>query len=264
MKKICWIILFVFSIFLTGCGEKKEPADTLATIKSRGELIVGVKYDSKPFGYVENGKLMGYDIDVAHLLAKRILGNERLIKFVEVDASNRISKLNSGEVDMLIATMTITPQRKEVVDFSLPYFYAGQAIMVRKGSYIKKVSDLNGRRVIVVLGSTGERNLRYFAPDSMLQGYKSYEEAFAAMLNRKAEALTTDDAIIAGFLMSHPEFKMLPQRYSQDGYGIALRKGEENESLKREIDMAIAELGQKGHLTQLKNRWLPASSLNFK
>jgi putative glutamine transport system substrate-binding protein len=264
MKKICLIFLFVFSMFLTGCVEKKEQVDTLATIKSRGELVVGVKYDSKPFGFVENGKLQGYDIDIAHLMAKRILGNERLVRFVEVNASNRISLLNSGEVDMVIATMTITPQRKEVVDFSLPYFYAGQAIMIRKGSYIKKVTDLNGRRVIVVLGSTGEKNLRYFAPESMLQGYKTYEDAFNAMLNRKAEALTTDDAIIAGFLMSHPEFKMLPQRYSQDGYGIALRKGEENASLKREVDMAIAELGQKGYLTQLKTRWLPASSLNFK
>ena len=141
---------------------EEENKDLLSVVKKRGELVVGVKFDSKPFGFVENGKLQGYDIDIAHLLAKRIFGNEKLVRFLEVNASNRISKLNSGEVDMLIATMTINPKRMEVVDFSVPYFYTGQAIMIRKGTDIKTVGDLNGRRVIVVLGTTGEKNIRYY------------------------------------------------------------------------------------------------------
>ena len=164
----------MLSVFvLTGCSrhnEASEDNDTLTQIKKRGELIVGVKYDSKPFGFVKDGKLQGYDIDIAHLMAKRILGNEKLIRFVEVDAQNRISKLNSGEVDMVIATMSINPKRAEVVDFSLPYYYAGQAIMIRKGTAIKTVGDLNGRRVIIVLGTTGEKNIRFLAPEVILQG----------------------------------------------------------------------------------------------
>ena len=265
IKKLAICILMLSVFVLTGCTKKdKENNDQLSLIKKRGELIVGVKFDSKPFGFIENGKLQGYDIDIAHLMAKRILGNERLVKFVEVTPSNRISKLNSGEVDMVIATMTITPKRLEVVDFSLPYYYTGQAIMVRKGTAIKKVGDLNGRRVIIVLGTTGEKNLRYFAPEALLQGYKSYQEGFAAFQNRKAEAMTTDDSILAGFVMDHPEFMILPQRYSQDGYGIAFRKGKETKSLQSEVNIAIGELRRKGKLNHLKSIWLPAASDNFK
>lgn len=264
LKKIL-ISLIMISVFTaTGCAKKESQKDTLVEIKKRGELIVGVKYDSKPFGYVENGKLKGYDIDIAHLMAKRILGNEKLVKFVEVDATNRIAKLNSGEVDMIIATMSKNQQREEVVDFSVPYFYTGQAIMVRKGTAIKNISDLNGRRVIIVLGTTGEKNIRYLAPEVIIQGYKSYKDGFDAFLNRRAEAMTTDDSILSGFVIDNPEFVILPQRYSQDSYCIALRKGSENISLKTEINNAISELRRKGYLTQLKAQWMPSSSTNFK
>ena len=263
-KKFVSCLIILSTIVLSGCTQKEENKDLLSVIKKRGELVVGVKFDSKPFGFVDNGKLQGYDIDIAHLMAKRILGNEQLVRFVEVTPSNRISKLNSGEVDMLVATMTITPKRLEVVDFSVPYFYTGQAIMIRKGTSIKTVGDLNGRRVIIILGTTGEKNLRYFAPEAILQGYKSYQDGFRGMLNRKAEALSTDDAIIAGFLMDHPEFMMLPQRYTQEGYGIAFRKDAESQSLKHEVNAAISELRRKGYLNYLKAQWMPASSDNFK
>lgn len=266
MKKIFLSFLILSTIFLSGCIKKEENAqkDLLSEIKQRGEIVVGVKYDSKPFGFVKNGKLQGYDIDIAHLIAKRLLGNEKRVRFVEVNASNRITKLNSGEVDILIATMTITPQRREVVDFSLPYFYTGQALMIRKGTAIKTVGDLNGRRVITILGTTGESNIRYFAPEIILQGYKTYQDGFNAFLNRKAEAMTTDDAILAGFVIDYPEFMILPQRYSQDAYAIAFRKGTETQSLQTEINLAIAELRRKGYLNQLKTRWLPLNSNNMK
>lgn len=263
-KKIILCFVMVSTLALCGCQKNEPDEDLLSVIKKRGELIVGVKSDSKPFGFIEDGKLQGYDIDIAHLMAKRILGNEKLVRFVEVTPSNRISKLNSGEVDMLAATMTINPKRAEVVAFSLPYYYTGQAIMIRKGTAIKTVGDLNKRRVIIVLGTTGEKNLRYYAPEAMLQGYRSYQEAFAAFRNNKAEAMTTDDSILAGYVMDYPEFMILPQRYSQDGYGIAFRKEAASLSLKNEVNSAIGELRRKGHLNYLKTQWLPAASGNFK
>ena len=264
IKKILSILILVMTVFCTGCEKKTEKQDLLSTIKERGELVVGVKHDSKPFGFVDNGKLQGYDVDVAHLIAKRLLGNERLVRFVEVDASNRISKLNSGEVDMLIATMTVTPQRKEVVDFSVPYYYAGQAVMIRKGSLVKTIGDLNNRRVIIVLGTTSEKNLRYFAPEAAIQGYKNYQEAFQAMKDGRAEAMSADDAILAGFIMDNSEFVMLPQRYTQEGYAIAFRKGAESSLVKNEVNSALSELHKRGHLNQLKFQWVPAASNQFK
>lgn len=264
LKKYLISLILIFVVCVGGCSQKKENKDTLSEIKKRGELVVGVKYDSKPFGFVKDGKLQGYDIDVAHLIAKRILGNERLVRFVEVNAFNRISKLNSGEVDMLIATMSINPQRAEIVDFSLPYYYVGQAVMVRKGTAIKNIGDLNGRRVIIVLGTTSETNIRYLAPEVIIQGYKSYQEGFEAFLNRRAEAMTSDDSILAGFVIDNPEFMILPQRYSRDAYAIAFRKEPASLSLKAEVDNAIAELRGKGYLSHLKSQWLPTSGGNFK
>jgi len=264
LKKLFLSFTIVSLFVLTGCAKKEEKKDTLLEIKKRGELVVGVKFDSKPFGFVENGKLQGYDIDIAHLLAKRILGNEKLIRFVEVDASNRITKLNAGEVDMVIATMSKNPQREEVVEFSVPYFYTGQAIMVRKGTAIKNIGDLNGRRVIIVLGTTGEKNIRYLAPEVILQGYKNYKDAFDAFLNRRAEAMTSDDSILAGFVIDNPEFTILPQRYSKDCYCIAFRKEAGSASLKIEVNNAINELRRKGYLGHLKGQWMPVMSSNFK
>lgn len=265
LKKILLLIFIAPIVLFTGCTQKVEKeTDTLLDIKKRGELIVGVKFDSKPFGFFENGKLQGYDIDIAHLMAKRLLGNERLVKFVEVNPANRISKLNSGEVDLIIATMSKSSKREEVVDFSIPYFYTGQAVMVRKGSSIKNIGDLNGRRVITVLGTTGEQNIRYLAPEIILQGYKSYQDGFNAFLAQRAEAMTTDDSILAGFVIDHPEFVILPQRYTQDSYCIAFRKGNANLSLRTEVNNAISELRRKGYLNKLKNQWLPSFSGNFK
>lgn len=263
LKKICIYGLMTSIIFISGCAKKVEKKDTLIEIKKRGELVVGVKYDSKPFGFVQDGKLQGYDIDIAHLMAKRILGNERLVRFVEVNASNRISKLNSGEVDMLIATMSINPKREEIVEFSLPYYYVGQAVMIRKGTAIKNISDLNGRRVIIVLGTTSENNIRYLAPEVIIQGYRTYQDGFEAFLNRRAEAMTSDDSILAGFVMDHPEFMILPQRYSQDAYAIAFRKEPESLSLKAEVNNAISELRRKGYLNRMKSQWVPANNGNL-
>ena len=113
----------MLSVFvLTGCSrhnEASEDNDTLTQIKKRGELIVGVKYDSKPFGFVKDGKLQGYDIDIAHLMAKRILGNEKLIRFVEVDAQNRISKLNMNNkkyciIDFSFLSVIIFPPSNSI------------------------------------------------------------------------------------------------------------------------------------------------------
>ena len=144
MKKytLLIIILFFSLFFFSGCINKNTNISDLEAIKNRGYLIVGVKTDSPPFGYYKNKNLQGIDILIAQYIADNIFGFEspQNIKYVSVNAQNRIEKLNSKEVDILVATMSINDKRKLVVDFSVPYFVANQKIMVAKNS---KITGLN-------------------------------------------------------------------------------------------------------------------------
>lgn len=258
---ICFIMLGL-TVF-AGCKNIKKENDQLTAIKERGRLIVGVKYDSKPFGYVdEKGKLQGYDIELAHLIAKQLLGNEKKVSFKQVNQHNRISRLNSGEVDMLIATMTVTPQRNNIVKFSVPYYTTGQAVMVRKTSSIRSIGELNDKKVITVLNTTGEKNLRYFAPEAIVQGYRTYEDGFKALQNKQAEAMTADEALLVGFTLDNNAFKILPQRYTNEYYAIAFRKDSSSDSLKNDIDTILLSFRKDGTLKRLKHKWIPTSFEN--
>ena len=262
IKRIFLSFLLCTVFLLCGCSKKEEQQpDKLSAIKERGHLIVGVKYDTKPFGFVDKDNVLkGYDVDLARALAGKICGNEKNVVFKQVSPSNRISKLNSGEVDILIATMTITPQREEVVRFSKPYYTVGQAIMVPKGSPIETIANLNGKRTIVVLGTTGEKNLRRFAPEARVLGYRTYEQAFQALKEKRAMAFTSDDTILSGFAQDYPEFIILPQRYTKEGYAIAMQKGESTDSLALDINHILEEMTRDGTLVALKHKWVPSES----
>ena len=130
------LIFFVFSsIALFGCsfGGKKENALTHAILTQK--LTVGVKCDSKPFGFEnENGEISGFDVDVAKGIARQILGDENALELVCVTPQSRITDLNAKKVDMIIAAMSITDTRAGVVRFSNRDYVAGQAIMVKNNS----------------------------------------------------------------------------------------------------------------------------------
>ena len=186
MKRIVLVLLFMCLVF-SGCGKKKTVSDDLSRIEQKGKIIVGVRDDASPFGFRDkNGVLVGYDIDLARILAQNILGNSSAVEFVPVTASNRIMKLNSGEIDCLIATMSITNQRQQILDFSMPYYMAGQAILVRSTSKATSLRDFEGNKLIIVYGSTSERNLRSNVPEVTVLGYKTYNDAYKALKSGKA------------------------------------------------------------------------------
>lgn len=257
MKKLLSIVALCFVVLITGCTKKDDNTDTLNKIQQRGKMIVGVKYDTKPFGYInEKEQLVGFDIDLAKYIAKSILGDENKIEFKEVTPSNRILALNSGQVDMVIATMTITKQRREVIDFSIPYYVAGQGVLVPKGSKINSMSDLNGKRVIIIFGSTAEKNLRLIAPDANIIGFRTYTSGYSALKQGRADAMTSDDTILMGFAIADNTIKLLPKRYSQEPYGVAFRKGIASAKLKNQVNLVIDDMIRSGELNQLKSKWI--------
>jgi putative glutamine transport system substrate-binding protein len=251
--------LLIMAVVLSGCG-KKPKKDLYSVIKSRGKLIVGVKYDAKPFGYIDNGQegeaVRGFDVDLSRELAKRILGNKNAVEFQQVTSSNRIFALTSGTVDMIAATLSMTPQRGRIIDFSTPYYIAGQAVLVPKDSDIKSISDLAGRVIIVVLGSTSEANIRQLLPKAKILGFRTYTDAFSALRNGRGDALTTDDTIIYGFIADNPDFVMLSERITQEPYVIGFKKGVEVQSLVETVNFTLSEMNEDGTLVRLKEKWV--------
>ena len=242
IKKIIIILIFMCFIF-SGCGKKNVENDDFAKVLQRDKLIIGVRTDAPPFGYIDKqGNVVGYDIDLAKIITKQILGNEKKVEFVPVTATNRIMKLSAGEVDFLIATMSITNQRQQILDFSVPYYIAGQAILVNKSSKATSLRDFEGKNLIIVFGSTSERNLRTNVPEVNVIGYKNYNDAYKALKSNKAEGIVADDTILLGFAVSDNTVKLLPKRYSKEPYAIAFRKEEESKRLREKVNYIVKNL----------------------
>lgn len=252
-KLICTLLLL--TLFVCGCG-KSNPKDDLETITTRGKLIVGVRDDTKPFGYRDiNGTLQGYDIDLAKYIVKDVLGNEDAVEFIPVNASNRISKLNARDVDIVIATMSITDQRQLVVDFSVSYHIAGQAILVKKDSDITSLRQLNNRKVIIIYGSTGEMSIRRNVPDATIIGYRSYIDGFNALKNGEADAMIADDTVLLNLALDDDSVKILPKRYSREPYAVAFRRGGGADKLRERVNFLINNLLATGQLEKMQKKW---------
>jgi len=263
-KKIRFILflllIVLIQVSLVSCKLNEKTPNLLQTIQKRNKIIAGVKFDSRPFGFIDKDeKLKGIDVELTREIARRILGSADAVEFKPVTSSNRILLLTSGDIDLIIATMTINDQRARVIDFSDSYFTAGQALLVRKDSNIASITNLNNKKIIVVLGSTAEKNIRQLAPKAVIKGYKTYTEAFSALKSGEADALTTDDTIITGFLHDNPDFKMLSARYTKEFYGIGFRKGEDTVSFQQVVNDTLDEIKADGTLNKIIKKWMNES-----
>lgn len=255
IKKII-LLLICFCFIFSGCGKKTAENDDFANVIKRDKLVVGVRDDAPPFGFKdEKGNLIGYDIDLAKIIAKDILGNENKVEFVPVTASNRIMKLSANEVDFLIATMSITNQRQQILDFSVPYYVAGQAILVNSSSKATSLSDFEGKKLIIVFGSTSERNLRTNVPEVTVIGYKNYNDAYRALKQNRADGIVADDTILLNYALKDKSVKLLPKRYSKEPYAVVFRKEKESERLLIRVNHIIGRLASKGQLNRLQEKW---------
>ena len=262
MKKtailISLVMLFftLFHIFVLHDNGEFVEGDLYDEIMSRGKIKIGVSNEAKPFAYTnEKGELVGYDVDLAKYIAQYIVKNREAVEIVPIDSSERLIKASTGEVDIVISTLTITPQRQELVSFSIPYDVAGQAVLVKTNSAIHSMSDLSGQTVGVVFGTTAEKNMPDLLPTANLRGFKNYKEAHKALKAGHINAITSDDTILCGIAFNDKEVKVLPKRYSREPYGIAFKKGNSTVKLKEHLDFAIEDLQQKNVIPRLRKHW---------
>ena len=207
MKKLKRLIgalgmLAMLVVVLTACGSRQSLAkqDVLTNDKASKTITWGVKADTKLFGLmdVKDNQIKGFDADIATALTKRVLGKNATAKFVQVTSQTRIPLLKNGNIDAIIATMTITPEREKQVDFTNSYFDAGQSLLVKKGSAIKSVKDLNksGTKVLGVTGANSVENIKKAAPKAKVLELSDYAQAMTALKSGQGVALTTDNGIL--------------------------------------------------------------------
>lgn len=262
MKKLAIILTLAFlalvgiHFLLSPSVDEFAEGDLLDEIKSRGKVRIGINPNSKPFGFLDaKGNYVGYDVDLARYIAQNLVNNPQEIEFIKVTPSNRLLKASTGEADMVISTITITPQRQQIVSFSVPYDMAGQALLVRSKSDITSMSDLNGENVGVIFGTTAERNIKNLVPNANLLGFRSYNDAYKALKNGKIDAITSDDTILSRYAIDDPSVKLLSKRYSKEPYGIAFKKGESTVRLQEELNLIIEDLQRKNVIPRLRQKW---------
>ena len=251
--------LFSLLVLLTlsACQNKSKSSDTYEKIKTSQAITWGVKADTRLFGImnIKTSQLEGFEIDLAKELSKKMLGKNIKVNLVQTTAKTKIPLLRNGSVDALLSTMTITKERKKIVDFSTPYFNAGQAILVPQNSKIRNVYDLNknGITVLAVKGTTAVANIRKFAPKASVSEYDDYGQAFSALKAGQGQALTSDNGILAGIAAENPGFKIVGGTFTSEPYGIAVRKGDTK--LRKKINQALAELKADGTYQKLLKKW---------
>lgn len=201
----------------------------MARIRDAGTVKVGVKFDQPGFGLKNptTGEVEGFDVEIAKMIVNAIDPDVK-IEYVESVSKNREPFIQNGTVDFVVATYTINDARKQVVDFAGPYFVAEQDIMVKKdNTTIKSVSDLNGKNVCTVKGSTSEKNLVAKAPSAKVTLFDTYSQCAEAMTDGRVEAVTTDNTILAGLVQSSSgAFKLVDAPFSEEPYGIGLKKND--------------------------------------
>lgn len=254
MKRNIFLLSLVLC-FLLLTFSRDGIAGTLQEVKERGKLIVGVKTDYPPLGFLdENGVNRGFDIDIAKGLAKELFGNKEAVQFVPVTSGNRIALLTSRKIDIIVATFTITEERKRKVDFSIPYFITGQLILVRGDSKITRYEDLAGKKVATIQGSTGDIAIRELVPSAERIRFERNFEALQALKEGRVEAFVQDFILLFNLLQKNRGLKMASlQPFRPARYGLGVRKGDK-EWLDF-INSTLTKMMESGEYEGLLERW---------
>ena len=206
----------------------RENSPTYRAMEARGRVIIGVKPD-QPGWSVRTGDqaYQGFDDDVARMIAED-LGFKDRVTFMDVETQNREYRITSGQVDLVVASYTINAARAQKVSFAGPYFIAGQDFLVRADeNAVNGPEDLAGSKVCVVRESTSATRIRTEFPHMQVEERGKYSECVDELLAGKVRGVSTDDAILSGFVAQNPgKLRILGRPFSDEPYGVGLSKGD--------------------------------------
>ncbi|WP_101908468.1 transporter substrate-binding domain-containing protein [Marasmitruncus massiliensis] len=238
-------------------SEAASGGPTLDKIKAAGVLKVGVKVDVPNFGLknTASGEVEGFEIDLAKRIAKDLLGDETKLETQAVTAKTRGPLLDTGELDLVIATFTITEERKLTYNFSQPYYTDAVKLMVKKDAGITGLKDLDGKTIGVAQSATSMQAIQAAADELGVKikfdEYPTYPEIKAALDSGRVDCFSVDGSILSGYV--DDSTVILDEKYSPQEYGIASKL--DNKDLAEFVDAEVAALKSSGELDQMIETW---------
>lgn len=227
---------------LTACGNGSSSESDAS------KITIGIKFDQPGLGYKDGDKYTGFDVDVARYVAKQLGYSEDQIEWKETPSAQRETMLQNGDVDMILATYSITADREKSVDFAGPYFVAGQDLLVRSDDKaITGPSDLDGKKLCSVTGSTSAQTVKEkYANKVQLMEQAGYAQCVTALISGTVDAVTTDDVILAGLAAAKGsgKLKVVGKPFTEEKYGVGIKKGDT--SLKKKINAALKKMIEDG------------------
>ncbi|MGW1776410.1 glutamate ABC transporter substrate-binding protein [Streptomyces sp. NPDC002104] len=255
-------VAVALALTATACGgdSDKTAGDGGSTPGGKDKIVIGIKFDQPGVGLkTPDGKFTGFDVDVATYVAKELGYEPNQIEFKQAVSAERENLIANGDVKLVVASYSINDKRKARVDFAGPYFLAHQDLLVRADdTSITKAEDLNKKKLCSVTGSTSAQNVKTkLAPEADLLEQGGYSECLTGLENKKLDALTTDNSILAGYAAQDKnkgKFKLVGLSLSNENYGIGLKKGDKE--LQTKVNAAIKKMESDG-------TWAKAIEKNF-
>ena len=245
---------FALAASLAACGSDSG-GDGGGDSGGGDSIKIGIKFDQPGLGLKEGNTYSGFDVDVANYVAKDM--GKTKVEFIQAPSKQREDLIATGQVDLVVATYSITDERKQKVSFAGPYFIAGQDLLVAADSTIKGPKDLDGKKLCSVTGSTSADNVKKEVPGVNLQEFDTYSKCAEAVSKGQLDALTTDDTILAGYA-AQPQYKgklkVVGAPFSEERYGIGLKKGDT--ALCEKVNKALTKMVDDGS-------WKKAVDANF-
>ena len=254
---------------LAACGSS-GPTSALQKAKDDKKLTIGVKYDQPGMGLKKpDGTVEGFDVDVAKAIAKELGVPETGITWKEARSANRETFLQQGQVDLIVATYSITEARKPKVTFAGPFYIAHQDTLVRADdSSITSLDSLKGKRICQVTGSNSWKNIAEGTNkeskkvDVTLVPAGAYDECITKLKGNAIDAVTTDDMILAGYAKREGSaLKVTGAPFTDEKYGIGLKKGDKETC--EAVNKAVTKLYSDGTIKQLFEKHFSGTGLEF-
>ena len=234
---------------------------TLDKINQSGTLVIGTRTGSPPFAFVnKDNQWVGFSIDLVEqaivpALSKK-LGKEIKVDKKESTPPTRIALLSSNAVDLIAGTMTDTRPRRDSVDFSLTFFVTGAQFLVKKGSPIKGIQTIAGKRIAAQQGSTNAKIIRERVPNAQLREFPDQPAAFQALVQGQVDAYTNDGIQLAGLKAKAPkpdDWVIAGDFYSYEPYGMAMRKNDSD--FRAVVNNGLMEALESGKYFELYEKW---------
>jgi len=237
-------------------------ADKLDDIRARGRLLVGVSDTSPPFSSLENGKVVGYDIDLAAEVARRLALPMQTISILNAD---RIPALQQDRLDLAASGMTRADNRRKDVGFSVAYLVSPHKVLIRRDRGIRTVTQLAGRELALVKGASVDAELKAAVPNLQIVYFQTYDACFTALREREVDGFLADEVLLASFAQKSgaaQDFTFVPDYELPRTAGFALKKGEPR--LTEFVDRVLLDLEASGQAEKIFDRWFAPTRRPFR